>query len=373
MSNQTDGAPATEQAARPGPTFFPGRAMIEVTRRCVQRCVHCYIDDFSGKGELSTDELKDVLRQLFEMNCLEVTFTGGDPFMRRDFMEILRYTRQLRFAIVLYTEATLIDENLADQLKAVSPWRVEVTLLGPDAELHDRLTRSKGSFERSMRGIRLMLDRGINVKGKTILMRDNVDRYAEMRALFDDLGVPHIVDPLVTPMTNGDCSVTGLRIGRERMKELLGDETIAPGTIMLGTSMYSDAMNQSRDLPMCKAGLSFLHINADGGVLPCVALPVEAGNVREQPLREIWDNSELFARMRRTTMKDLDTCSDCDLYVLCYRCPGLALLEDGDMYGPSRTGCENAEIKRELQLEKQRAEAAAPAAVEGGGNGDAGE
>jgi len=371
MSNDSRGVQSEEQAAKPVPTFFPSRAMIEVTRRCVQRCVHCYIDDFSGEGELSTDELKDVLRQLFEMNCLEVTFTGGDPFMRRDFMDILRYARQLHFAIVLYTEATLITPELADQLKQISPWRVEVTLLGPDAELHDRLTRSRGSFERSLRGIRLLLERGINVKGKTILMKDNVDRYPEMRDLFDELGMAHIVDPLVTPMTNGDCSVTGLRIGRERMKELLGDDTIAPGTIMLGTSMYSDAMNQSRDLPMCKAGLSFLHINADGSVLPCVALPVEAGNVREQSLRDIWDTSELFARMRTTTMKDLDTCSDCELYVLCYRCPGLALLEDGDMYGPSRTGCENAEIKRELQLEKQQAEAAAKA--EGDDPGDVGD
>jgi len=340
-------------------TFFPGRAMFEVTKRCVQRCVHCYIDDFTGEGELNTEEAKSVLRQLFELNCLEVVFTGGEVFMRKDFMELLRYARELHFAIVIYTEANLIDEEIADQLKAISPWRVEVTLLGPDAELHDRLTQVKGSFERSLRGIRLMLERGIKVTGKTILMKDNIESYPRLRSLFEELDIVHFADPLVTPKSDGDCSVVNRRIEREDMKSLLGDESIAPGTIMLGTSMYSDAMNQSWDMPMCKAGLSFVHIDADGSVLPCVALPVSVGNIREQPLREIWENAELFKTFRQTTMKDLDTCSSCDLYVLCYRCPGLALLEDGDMYGPSKTGCLNAEIKRELQQEKKAREAGA--------------
>lgn len=348
--------------------FFPGRAMFEVTKRCAQRCVHCYIDDFTGEGELNTAEAKSVLRQLYEMNCLEVTFTGGEVFMRKDFMELLNYARELHFAIVIYTEANLINEEIADQLKAVSPWRVEVTLLGHDAELHDKLTQVKGSFERSLKGIRLMLERGINVKGKTILMKDNIESYPRIRELFEELGVTHFADPLVTPKSGGDCSVTDRRIEKDDMKALLGDESIAPGTIMLGTSMYSDAMNQSRDMPMCKAGLSFVHIDADGSVLPCVALPTSAGNIRQQPLREIWDNSELFQKLRKTTMKDLDTCSDCDLYVLCYRCPGLALLEDGDMFGPSRSGCQNAEIKRELQLErKAREEEAGPEGGEAAG------
>jgi len=332
--------------------WFPGRAMFEVTKRCAQRCVHCYIDDFSGEGELNTEEAKAVIRQLYELNCLELTFTGGEVFMRKDFMELLRYARELHFNIIIYTEANLIDEEIADQLKAIAPWKLEVTLLGPDAELHDRLVQKKGAFERTLRGIKLLLERNIRVTGKTILMKENSEAYPRLRELFDELGIPHIADPLVTPKIDGDCSVVSRRLDKPEMKSLLGDDSIAPGTIMLGTSMYSDAMNQSRDLPMCKAGLSFMHIDADGSVLACVALPVSAGNVREQSLKEIWDNSELFNKLRETTMKDLDGCADCELYVLCYRCPGLALLEDGDMYGPSKTGCENAEIKRELQMDK---------------------
>jgi len=340
-------------------TYFPGRAMFEVTKRCSQRCVHCYIDDFSGKDELSTEEAKSVIHELYEMNCLELVFTGGEVFMRKDFMELLRYARTLHFNIVIYTEANQIDETVADELKAISPWRVEVTLLGPDAELHDRLTQAKGSFDRSLRGIRLMLERGIKVTGKTILMKENIEAYPRLRALFEELGITHFADPIVTPKSCGDCGITDRRINREGMKSLLGDDTIAPGTIMFGTSQYSDAMNVSRDMPMCKAGLSFLHIDADGSVLACVALPVSAGNVREKSLKEIWETSELFGKLRGTTIKDLDTCSDCELFVLCYRCPGLALLEDGDIYGPSATGCENAQIKQELQQEKKKRQEAA--------------
>jgi len=331
--------------------YLPMRAMFEVTRRCVMRCVHCYITDFKGEGELSTEEAKGVIDQLADMNCLELTFTGGEVFCRQDFMELCRHARKRHFAIIIFTEATLVDQTVADELKAIAPWKVEVTLLGPDAELHDRLTGIKGSFERTVRGIKLMLERGIRVQGKTVLMKHNFDRYAEIRSFFDSLGITHTCDPIVTPRLDGVSMAEDHRISKEQMKELLSDDTISPGTIMMGTSVYSEAMNKSKDLPMCKAGLNFCHIDPQGNVLPCVQLPVIAGNLREQSLEQIWHESELLQKLRRTTMKDLDTCSDCELYVVCYRCPGLALMEDGNLCGVSRTACENAAIRVEIQQE----------------------
>jgi len=179
-------------------TYFPGRAMFEVTKRCAQRCVHCYIDDFSGKGELNTEEAKKVIRELDELNCLELTFTGGEVFMRKDFMELLRYARELHFNIIIYTEANLIDEEIADQLKAIAPWKLEVTLLGPDAELHDRLVQKKGAFERTLRGIKLLLERNIRVTGKTILIQmlaGMINDYCEIAGYpfhYENFGVDQI-------------------------------------------------------------------------------------------------------------------------------------------------------------------------------------
>jgi len=331
---------------------FPARAMIEVTRRCVMRCVHCYITDFSGQEEMSTEEVKSALDQLYEMNCLEVTFTGGEIFCRRDILEILRHARRRHFAIVLYTEATLVDEEVADQLKALAPWRVEVTLLGPDAELHDRLTGIRGSYERTLRGIRLMRERGIRLRGKSVVMWENFDRYRELKALFDSLGMPCTFDPIVSPQLDGSTREQGRRINASQMKALLSDDTLAPGTIMMGTSVYSEALNLSQDMPMCKAGINFVHIDPRGNVLPCIQLPLVAGSLRQSSLRDIWENSELFQRLRRTKIRDLQECAGCDLFVLCYRCPGMALLEDGDAYGPSRTACENAAVRRRIQEER---------------------
>src|SRR5512138_2689983 len=150
----------------------------EMTYRCNERCTHCYLDVLPAGagvvGELTTAECKRVLDELAAEGVLNVAFTGGEVLLRNDWYEILAYARQLGFALRIFTNATLITPEAADLIASLHPFFVEVSLYALDAATHDDITQVPGSFERTMRGIHLLLDLKVRVKIKTPLMRENV-------------------------------------------------------------------------------------------------------------------------------------------------------------------------------------------------------
>ena len=93
---------------------------------------------------------------------------------------------------------------------------------------------------------------------------------------------------------------------------------------------------------LCGAGHTACHISAYGDVMPCVALPLACGNIREASFLSIWRDAEGMRRVRSLRVRDLHTCSGCEATAFCTRCPGQALVEDGDLLGPSTAACEHA-------------------------------
>jgi radical SAM protein with 4Fe4S-binding SPASM domain len=93
----------------------------------------------------------------------------------------------------------------------------------------------------------------------------------------------------------------------------------------------------------CGAGHNACYVSAYGDVMPCVALPLACGNVRHTPFAEIWARSDGLRQVRAIRVRHLHTCAGCEAAIFCARCPGQALVEDGDLYGPSRAACEHAQ------------------------------
>jgi radical SAM protein with 4Fe4S-binding SPASM domain len=89
-------------------------------------------------------------------------------------------------------------------------------------------------------------------------------------------------------------------------------------------------------------------VSAYGDVMPCVALPLACGNIRDTPFSAIWSDGSRMREVRAVRVRDLHTCAGCKAAMFCTRCPGQALVEDGDLYGPSRAACEHARAGAEL-------------------------
>ena len=142
---------------------FPLTGQWELTCRCNLRCVMCYTDPFNTpeqiSQELSYEEIVRILDEIHAEGCLELTFTGGEPFARRDFLEIYTYAKNKGFLLSIFTNGTLITPKIADHLKAYPPSMIEISFHGMTRESFDQITLGNGSYKRCLEGIDLILER----------------------------------------------------------------------------------------------------------------------------------------------------------------------------------------------------------------------
>jgi radical SAM protein with 4Fe4S-binding SPASM domain len=325
---------------------IPLSVHIDLTMRCNERCVHCY-RTIERRPELTTTEWKAVLDAAARAGALYLTFSGGEVFLRKDLFELIEHGRRLRFDVRLKSNALLITPDNAARLKALAVRQVDISIYGADPAVHDWVTKVPGSFTRTLEGVALLRDAGVTVKLNCPLMKQNVGRYREIRELADRLGVLSGFDPMITGKNDGDAAPIALRITRKDLKQVLQDPRVNPGA---GKPAPGEVPGQRLDLDdvPCGASHNACYISAYGDVMPCVALPIACGNVRDEPFAEIWHRSPEMLRVRSIRIRDLHTCSSCAASRFCSRCPGQALLEGGDLLGPSPENCEHALVAAQL-------------------------
>ena len=330
----------------------------DLTYRCYERCVHCYLDH-DDHGELSTAECIDALEQLAKAGTLFLTFSGGEIFLRKDLEELLAAARRLHFDVSLKTNALLVTPERAEMLSRHGVRRVQISVYSSDAAIHDAITKVPGSLARSIAAIPLLQQRGILVKLACPLMKQNLMAYRGVLALAETLGVPYVLDMTITPMMDGSDAPLDHRVSVDALLPVLQDSTLQScGTkvasedgfapAFFGSAVSSGIENSAyEDLP-CSAGHNSCYLSPYGDVHACVQLPMAAGNIRKQSFRQIWDGAEALERIRSVRESQLPICSKCDIRSYCERCPGLAWMEGGDLLGAYERACALAEQKARL-------------------------
>ena len=194
----------------------PLQVAIEVTRRCPLECLHCYnnlpMDDMDARRrELSKEEHFRVLDELVEMGCFWILYTGGEIFARKDFLEIYTYAKKKGFLITLFTNGTIMTEEIADYLAEWPPFAIEITLYGRTRKTYEALTGIPGSYDRCLRGIQLLKERKLPLKLKTVATSINKHEVVAMRRFAEEeLGVEFKLDAQINPRI--DCSQSPLAV-----------------------------------------------------------------------------------------------------------------------------------------------------------------
>jgi radical SAM protein with 4Fe4S-binding SPASM domain len=321
----------------------------DLTYRCNERCLHCYVDQ-DQDGEMDTAEVQRVFDELSQAGTLFLTFSGGEIFLREDFLELAGHARRRHFDISLKTNATLVDAACAQRLKALGVRRVQVSIYSSDASVHDAVTRVAGSLARSVDAIRLLKAEGLDVGVACVLLRGNAGAYQGVQALAEDLGARLVLDATVTARLDGDQRPLSMRAPACELIPVLTDYKLNGGECAQLDNAGERAAAVSdpyADVP-CSAGHNSAYISPNGDVYPCVQMPVWAGNLRRQTFAEIWDQSPQMRKIRSLNETSLPVCSACAIRPYCQRCPGLALIEEGGLTEPSRRACELAEQRARL-------------------------
>jgi radical SAM protein with 4Fe4S-binding SPASM domain len=329
----------------------PADCTIEITRRCPLECVHCYNnlpmgDSEARHGELTLDEYRRLLDDLADSGCLWLLFTGGEIFARKDFLDIYTYAKQKGFIITLFTNATMITPQIADYLVEWRPFVIEVTLYGGTRETYERVTGLPGSYDRCVRGIRLLRDRGLPLKLKTVALSLNKHELSVMKSFAAELGLPFKFDGMMNPRI--DCSQSPLEVRLqpwEIVKLDLEDPLRVAGYKELA-ARFCGPLRQlpaADDLYQCGGGVIGFAIDPQGRMSICVLSQQDAYDIRRGSFREGWQN--FLAGVRQKKITRVTKCTSCGIKDMCGMCPANAHLENGDPEAPVDFLCHVAHLR----------------------------
>ena len=330
----------------------PMQVSIEVTRRCPLECLHCYnnlpMGDMEAKRrELTKEEHFKMLDELVEMGCFWLLYTGGEIFARKDFLEIYTYAKQKGFLITLFTNGTIINEAIADYLVEWPPFAIEITLYGRTRETYEALTAVPGSYDKCLRGIKLLKERGLPLKLKTVATSINKHEVMAMRGFAEEeLGVEFKFDGQINPRI--DCSQSPLAV-RLTPEEVVALDMSAPKS----KSEYRRLAQHDLENPpslskidtmyFCGGGMNSFAINAQGEMGICVISQQETFDVRQASLKHAWEHSLHDLRMRKRSRAT--KCIQCHIQSLCGMCPANGEMENGDRESPVEFLCNVAHLR----------------------------
>jgi AdoMet-dependent heme synthase len=318
----------------------PLSVQLDLTYRCNERCVHCYLDH-DDHGEMTTAEIKRLLKEMADAGVFILTLSGGEIFLRKDFFELLEYARrELTFCVKLKTNAIMIREAEAARIRDLGVESIQISIYSHRPEVHDAITLVPGSLQRSVDAIRFLKAQGLRVVIANVLMLQNAQDYPGVRALADEIGVECTLDTTITPMMNGDRSILHLNINQDALREVFRDRSLVGNVDEFCAIAAPADENSLRALP-CSASHTTCYVSPYGDVYPCVQFPLPTGNVRQQQFLDIWRYSDRMNEVRSIRLKDLTTCTSCTHVSGCSRCPGLAF-QEGNMRGPSSQDCEKS-------------------------------
>jgi MoaA/NifB/PqqE/SkfB family radical SAM enzyme len=328
----------------------PLNATIELTQRCNLRCRHCYNFDrdeprdacTDGRPELTSAEIRDAITALHAAGCMFLGLTGGEALLHPDLFSFIRHAASLNMAVQLLTNGLLLRPGMAAQLAAQrNLLGVSISLYGASPEVHDGVTQVPGSFERTWAGARLLRSKGVAVRLKYVVMQRNAAETGPMMARAEAEGFPYSLDLTVTARHDGARDTLHARVDEAQL-EALYRGPLRP-LIRLGPRPPVDSAAFS-----CNCARGNCAITAVGDVLPCISVPLPAGNIRERPFAEIWAHSPVLQRIRGLTLADYPACGPCAHKAHCTRERGAALTHSGSYTGTDPLVCAQAALVHRL-------------------------
>lgn len=308
------------------------------TNACNMYCDHCYRDaGCKAEEELSTAEAKTLLEQIARAGFKIMIFSGGEPLMRPDIVELVAYAASLGLRPVFGTNGTLITLEMAQKLKAAGAMGMGISLDSMDREKHNAFRKFPGAWEGAVQGMRNCRAAGLPFQIHTTVMEWNNH---ELEALTDfavaEGAVAHHFFFLVPTGRAKTIEAESLRaeayedtltriMKKQQEVDIELKPTCAPQFLRIAAQMGM----KTRFRRGCLAGTAYCIISPRGKVQPCAYLNMELGDVRQTPFDEIWKNSEVLNKLR--TLEYSGGCGSCEYKRACGGCRArAAYYHEGD-------------------------------------------
>lgn len=307
----------------------------EITLKCNLCCAHCLSD--AGKPhdhELTTSECLSLIDQWASLKVFQVNIGGGEPFMREDFLDLLRYAHEKGIVTCVSTNGLLVDRILAKRLARFEMLYLQVSLDGATQEVNDSI-RGSGTFKKILDAMNNLVMEKVPFSINTVLTKMNFGHLDALRGMAQEFGAELRVSRF-RPSGRGKKSIQDLGPTIEQL-ESFSEWIERHELVKTGDSFFSLTSEKRRrkGLDMCGAAKMTCCVAPDGKVYPCAFLQEQtffAGNIRSQSFKSIWDESAVFMRFRRL---DVLACMSCYRFESCRGgCPAMAYHTYNDINMP---------------------------------------
>ncbi len=326
----------------------------EITRRCNLHCVHCRSSsgiEVKEHPDFSMKEGKRIIDDISSFAKPVVVLSGGEPLLRKDWHELASYGTERGLRMCLATNGTLVTPETCRMIKATGIQMVSLSLDGSTAAIHDDFRSQPGAFEGTMNAARLFRERGISFLVNSSFTKRNQHDIENVYRLAKKIGATAWYMFMIVPTGRGEDIMEELISPKDyekllewhyemekSEKDLLVRPTCAPHyyRVRMQLAKRDGEKPEHRSLKFstgggkgCLAGQLICLVDVDGNVLPCSYFPLSAGNLRRQPIREIWENSRLFQELRDFSSYK-GTCGSCEYIRVCGGCRARAYAVTGD-------------------------------------------
>lgn len=331
--------------------------LFELTYRCTEKCLHCYNigatrndTEQSGRNafiELTFDDYKRIIDEMCDAGLVSATLSGGDPFCHKDIWEIIEYLYHKDIAISILTNGQQLI-NQIERIASFYPRTIRVSLYAANPEMHDGITRKKGSWHTTMNVINALKAASISVGINYILMRPGLKSYLEMKAIAQQLSCPISIDYGVISSLEGDiCATKHLRLTSKEMELIMMDPDIEPKEEDF--KMPSNPAPVKKGIP-CMAGKGTFCVMPNGNLIPCVAMHLVLGDLKVQDFRSIITDNPILKNLLNATDSTYTECGSHEYCQCCTYCAGNSYSEHGTPFGANENDCYCAKNKYSVMM-----------------------
>jgi len=363
---KNDFTPAIQRATKSTQDFlnehFKGRPhltslQIELSSRCNERCIHCYIPNENKTEDIKPAFFYDLLDQCRDMGVLSLTLSGGEPMLHKNFCDFLRKAKEYDFSINILSNLTLLNDEIIKEMKENRLSSVQVSLYSMDPDTHDSITQLKGSFCKTRDNILRLIGNDIPLQISCPTMKQNKNCFADVLKWANEHKVRAETDFIMMARYDRTTDNLDNRLSLDEVGKIITD-------IMEYNLNYSQEMlkadfeevesrNTSNDI-VCGVCVDSICMVANGNVYPCPGWQsYVCGNLKEQSLREIWEHSPKVQYLRNLRKKDFPQCLTCQDKAFCAMCMVRNANEnlDGDPLKVNEHFCKVARLNRKIVLD----------------------